>query len=245
MSEKITDKIKKTLKHFGIIVTIIVISSILGMLLPNNRDSIYGIFSWILICYIMLGYFNIVFTLSDQKEISSLNRKANNTKKNLYQWLANVNWDEISIYQLLKEEEKNDITSNLKEIKKAIRIKVGNDIYDYYLLKNYLEYHGQHNFMNSVWKTFGVVLFGGLAGAFTKLGIIDQIYKLFAHEQKSSGALEQVEIIIQIGVMSLFTIIVFLFIKKELTKEKRRIDLLTSIVGTIIKEEEAKRKKLN
>lgn len=244
LSEKITKRIKKALKFLGIIAIIIFFSVILGFIFPDNSKSIYGISSWIVICYIMLKYFDFAFRLSVEREISSLDLRANATKKNLYQWLGNANWDDFSIYQWLKEEERADITSNLSAIKESIKTKVGNDIYDYYLLKNYLEYYGKHNFLNSVWKTFGVVTFGGLAGVFAKLGVLDEIYGMFKNSQKDSAILEQVELIIQAGVMLLITLITFIFVKNELTKEKRRIDLLTGIIDVIIKEEEEKVKNL-
>lgn len=236
--EKIVGRvlIKKIFKHLGITVAIIIITLILGILFPNNSESISGISSWILICYLMLGYFNIVFKLSEKREASSLKRRSNNTRKDLYQWLANVSWDNVSIYELLKVEKQTDLISNLKKIKNVIRKQVGNNVYDYYLLKDYLEYHAKHNFLNTLRKTIGIVFLGALGTAFTKLRIIDKIYQYIENGRGDSGTLEQVEIIVQIGVMSLASIIVYLFIHNELTKEKRRIDLLKSIVDTIIKE---------
>lgn len=109
-------------------------------------------------------------------------------------------------------------------------------------MKKHLEYHSKHNFLNGIWKTFGVVILGSLTGTFAKLGILDQIYKVLAKGQQGSTVLKQIELIIQIGAMSLITLIAILFIKNELTVEKRRIDLLISVVDTIIKEKEAKSK---
>lgn len=112
--------LKETLKHLIIIATIIILTMILSWLFPGSSDSFYRILTWVFICYVMLGYFRIVFRMSGDREVSSLNRRSKAKKKNLYQWLGNEGWDDISFYQSLREEEKNGVAANLKAIKKAI-----------------------------------------------------------------------------------------------------------------------------
>src|SRR5699024_1609727 len=126
------------------IATLIALSSILGAIFQDNSESIYVIFSWIFVLYVMLNYFNIVFYLSNQRETSSLKRRRNIKKRNLSQWLGEISYDDVSIHSWLESEE-SDVVNNLKEIKRLIKEKVGDNIYDFYLLKSYLEYHSKNN----------------------------------------------------------------------------------------------------
>lgn len=229
----------KFLKHLVLIVILFGISIYFILKFPKSTESIIGIFTWIIIVYIIMIYFYFAPIYMEKKEISSLESRLNkNSKRSLYEWLGNISFHDITIYKWLMEDEKKDIAVNLKNIKKGIISNVGDSISDYYLLKIYLEYHGKNNFLNSVWKTGGTIFIGGLGGLLIKIGIVDQLYNAFTSEAIQTDVFRSTEIIVQIGVITLVLLIIVLFFRSEFTKEKRRIDLLSYIVDVIIKEKE-------
>lgn len=236
------DNYKKILKHLFYVILMFCFSVLLTVWFPESSESIGSIFAWIISAYISVIYFRLLPDFLSRQEIRSLeNRLKKENNISLYEWLGNLSVHDITLYSWLKAPQKGDIIINLRAVKEHISSNIGKEISDYYLIKKYLLYHGENNFMNSIWKSIVPIILASFGGLLLKLGFLDRLYSYFTKTGGKSDFFEIIDNIIRIGVFALFFILILMFVRYEFTKEKRRIDLLTSIVDTIIEEKSEKK----
>lgn len=208
----------------------------------DYSESIAHIFTWILTIYILVVYFKFIPRFLNKREIISLEKRLHKvSNRSLYEWIAIDYIHDITIYNWLQDIEEKDIIKNLNTIKNRISTNVGDNINNYYLLKKYLEYHGKNNFMHSIWKSIGPILTASIGSIILKVGLFDWLYNYILEDNLDYNFFEDIEFILGIMFLILSTLLIFYFIKSEFTKEKRRIDLLISIIEVIIEEKRTKR----
>ncbi|KZE40244.1 hypothetical protein AV656_02970 [Bhargavaea cecembensis] len=229
---------RKPLKHA---VLFLATYELLVAILPAKYNGlIAGFGAWALIVYLAIGGLWGASKVSAITEKRTLENDYGNKHKNLYYWLSDPDWEKSTIYGWLKEEKDISLTENLVSIKKTIIKNVGEDINDYYLLKGYLEFHAKNNILNNFQKVIGVIILGGISGFVTQIGILENLFNFSVVKQPNS--IEVVENIIQVASVTLIFTVTFLSIKHEFTKDKRKMDLLITIVNVIIKEREVENK---
>lgn len=233
-------KLKNTLisccKVILVVILVFLIFLVLAILLPSYIDSLAGIFSWILSCFTIIVYLNFAQKFILKREIESIKKNMNKVPEiNLFEWIGKEDSNEGSFYFWLDIPAEKDVYKNLSGIKNKIISKVGSNVYDYYLLKSFLDYHGKNNFFHGVWRFINPIFFALLSGVFIKLVAFDKVYLYFSGSSSLNIA-RNIELIIQWGSLGLIIFVIVLFIRSIITKEKRRIDLLISIIDIIIME---------
>lgn len=206
-------------------------------------DSISWIFACLLVTLIIMLVQYVSFKIAEYRY---RNEKSGVGRIVLYNWLGNSDLDPRYFYNWLEDKARNNIHQNLMTIKEKIKKSVQNNkenssqLIDYYLIKSYLEYHAKTNFLYKTWniiKTFLITFISsGLATAIGYSGFIN----FFSESDK--GLWNYINL--STAVISLLYILtaVVVFIRSELTRNRRIIDLLIMVVDNIIQEEECKKK---
>ncbi|MGE8207829.1 hypothetical protein ACQKP0_25515 [Heyndrickxia sp. NPDC080065] len=207
-------------------------------------STIVNIFSWFFTVYILLNYFKVADKYYERRREYRLEKEFNkNIDIKLYQWIGKSDLFEDSLYIWLRESAQKDISSNLKLIKKEIIKTVGESLYDYYLLKNYLEYYAKNNFLYKLWKVITPSAIISAMGILIIKEVFNKFFRnvFFESPKKSIKLGDQIELIVQGGALILIGVLVIIFIRSQLTKDKRILDLIIKVVDTIIKEKEDER----
>lgn len=226
--------VRKPLKHA--IVFLAAFGVLVAILPAEYNGLISGFLAWVVLVYLAIGGLWVASIISALTEKRTLENDNGNKHENLYYWMSDPDWEKLTIYGWLKEEKDINLTENLVNIKKTIIENVGEDINDYHLLRGYLEFHAKNNILNNFQKVIGVIILGGIGGFVTHLGIIEKLFDFFM--VKEPDRIEVVENIIQVASITLIVSVSFLSLKHEFTKDKRKLDLLITIVDVIIKERE-------
>lgn len=208
--------------------------------IPSQSGSIAGVSSWVLTVYVVYNYFKGITSYRDKKRIEKLEKVFNKeTKIKLFQWIAITDLFGDSLYSWLREDAQKDIASNLKKIKEEIIKSVGDSIFDYYLLKDYLEYYTKNNFLYKVWKIINPVIISSFTGFLIKIVVLDKLLGYFLKSTEGKIGLEdQIELIVGVSSTMLILSLVVIYIRSELIKDKRIIDIFIMIVDIIIKQKE-------
>jgi len=239
----LTKNIIGLMKYFLVFAIFIFISALLSLLIPNYSKEISNIFSMLFIIYSLIKYTRFIGVYSNRREIIILEKsikKSNNSP--LYEWIANDYGHNILMYKWLGGKQKKHVIDNLKNIKENILMDVGDNVYNYHLIKKYLDHQRKHNLLNIFWDkiiyTFMTVLLS--VGLYINVDIFNWINNNLLSINTNNNMFGQFEMILRIFAVALMVIISFIFVYNEFTKEKRRLDLLTDIIDLIIFEKTKK-----
>ncbi|MBO0962358.1 hypothetical protein J1P26_21885 [Neobacillus sp. MM2021_6] len=257
MKEKIFESLNTILDFFRKKIKNAFISFILGLVLIFaicialmfifKRDSIAiaNTFSWSITAYCIFHYFKGANAYKNKQTKRKLeNDITKEININLFQWVGQTDLFGESLYVWLRKCAQADIASNLKLIKQEIVESVGESIYDYYLLKDYLEYYAKNNFLYKLWTMLFPILLSSFTGIIAKVTVWDNIFSYFLKKipENDIKTWEQIELIVQVGAITFIVLSLVIFIRSELTRDKRIIDLVIKVVDSIIKEREETKK---
>lgn len=91
--------------------------------------------------YLILKIFSLTSWISEKRDLRRLRNSQiyQSNNKVLYQWLGKGEYDSNFFFQFTDDPITSDPLRNLKKIKRKIHFKIGSNLEDYYLLKNYIE----------------------------------------------------------------------------------------------------------
>ncbi|WP_397537857.1 hypothetical protein [Rummeliibacillus pycnus] len=235
----------KILKPIIIILGGLFLFLFFAILFPDLTKLLGNLYSIILMFYFLQWYFNISSKIINKKREKAFeNEAAKNDNSKLYHWISKSELFEESFYEWLSKESCNSLTKNLKLLKSEIILSVGDNIFDYYIIKDYLVYYSKNNFLYKIWRLIVPVFTGVLGSLLLKILTVDKLlnYILQKQNQTQMNLPDKSIMILDISSTVTFGICIIIFIRSELTKNKRIIDLLINIVNIIIKEKEGKLK---
>ncbi len=203
-------------------------------------DIFIGLFTLVFIPYLTLKLININLFIKSKNEIKRLRKEKKPGKLLLFEWLGKADFDNDFVLKVSNYTVQEDLLDNLKEIKKQIKNKVGPNLSDYVLLKDYLELHSKNNLLNKFNTVFfgagSVILTGIITKALTTDKAITNFYNIFTTNEGSvTGSFAK---FLYILTNILIATAVLIYIYSESTKEKRRIEMIKIIINNIIEEKE-------
>lgn len=246
--QKIKNFFSNGLVRILIITVLITIHFVYGIFLEEIA-SILG--SYFFLYFSFLFYFWLLFTtiiimilvnfMFDKLNFWVYNHNKE-SKENLYKWLGNDAVSEKFLIDLfnLNASNKFDVVDNLISIKALLSTKLNDDIVNYYLFKNYLEFKQKNNsfkkinvILSTLLVTFTtLVLSSALKPKAIELAKEFNIDYLFNNEVYSYFV-----IILAVGV-SIYLLVGG--IVSSFTETKRRINYLISILEVLIMDKENK-----
>ncbi|WP_313893840.1 hypothetical protein [Psychrobacillus sp.] len=245
------------LKSFFFIITALLI--IPGLVWFKNEwiKDILGAYSFIVFAYtlflFLLVLVDILYNFYDWyvqwisiKKLKQTNNKPKKSK-HFYVWLINSSFDEKYFYDILSGFSVDNLLMNLKVVKEKLKEGIGEDIGDYYLLRNFLEnVKSEINSFSTIVKSFIIPIIATgitfiLAQSIAKNEMTDMlVYFLTFPNSLSfpfiiSYTLIAVALIMVItrGVKSIF---------KLTTLKERRINSILFVLNSIISEMEHTKK---
>lgn len=212
-------------------------------LLFNPLSQIFlGIFLLISITWFTIKLLLLGSWINHILDLQKLKKDQGNKSLLLYQWLSKGDVDNKYFYEVFKGKEKNDLLANLREVKKILKIKIGHELSDYYLLKNYLEVHEKNNILDKFSTILLSAAIGFCTAVLTKLGTTEYAINKVSNFIFGTGtyvSTETVSTILDICTYVLISLALIIYTMTEFTKEKRRIEMIKGIVDSIIIEKES------
>lgn len=153
--------------------------------------EIFGIYSVVIIAF---GVFTFVLTLFDffyylydilieWISVRKLKKESNRPKKSkkYYVWLSSISFDEKYFYDILNGFSVDDFLVNLKAVKDKFRVYIGDELGNYYLLRNSLEHIKEDiNNFSSIVKTFVIpMIAAGITYVISQSIIDTEVANLF------------------------------------------------------------------
>jgi hypothetical protein len=162
---------------------------------------------------------------------------------NLFDWAGKSDIEKYFFYKLLNEPLKENALYNLREIKDIFIKIIGTDIKDYQLLKKYLEVYEKNN----ITEKFSAIFWGllitlsttVLAKMVTSPPVVDRIINYFSWDEGGkSNSLKYFETMLDVSTFVFILVLFIFFIISDFSRDKRRNELLKSVIELIIEETE-------
>lgn len=238
--------IKKFLKKIFIFLIGFVFCIVLSVLFEGYSEVFISVFNLIFISYITMSFFSFAGREYDKREIKKLQKdtSSNTNKQLLYQFIGRSSVDHSFLFAVTKGKVKLDLLENLNEIKWKIKHKVGPNLNDYYLLKNYLIVYEKNNILDKFSTLFIGLIIGILTGFLSKLVTSEKVINSingFIHNTNTIAIPVTVSNILDFSVFIIVVTNMFIYILNEFTKEKRQIAVINAIIDSIIEEKKAER----
>lgn len=210
-------------------------------------NSSIGIFIFQLGLYVIaivfigkLIYFNnnkIIFEEYKQYE------KSSNRRLGLFSWAGEEVQPDVILFDLLKNHyETDDLISNLLFVKEKLKMRLGSNLSNYYLIYKYIKLYEKNNLSTFLKKLFSVVFLGGLTSIIIPSlikGISGEKFFSLFNKQNNKSVIDIINILNDtipyfFVISALFLMIVFLY--RAFSKSKKRIQLLIIVMETLIQE---------
>jgi hypothetical protein len=172
-------------------------------------------------------------------EIRRFNKQKTSSAKNIFQWLEEDDIDKV-FYDIFKQVNVLDNEQlNLKKAKSAIISKFGDEIGDYYLLRNYIDSNINNSIFNKTTTMIGTIITSFLAGILSKSLVSEKNMEKIIEVLKDSVSFETADLIIFL--IKAFTVIIcvvalLIYTVNEFTRSKRRMNQVLGIINAIIEE---------
>ncbi|MGE6601500.1 hypothetical protein ACQKEY_07215 [Lysinibacillus fusiformis] len=223
---------------------IIIVKSILFLLLVIGSGLIDDFLGTLIASFIIFYYTLIVFVWMRKKfnenEIKNRLYNVKNRKihYSMFTWLGEEIDTDLILFDLIGEEfEKTDSIDTLKRVIKLIKSKVGNDITDYYILRDFVHAGLKNNFSEYL---KGSISKFTVSAAF--LAILPLIFKNISIANIKFEINEYTMINIVFLILYFFISITFISIFYNMfIKPKRRAKLLLNVLNIIINDMESKK----
>lgn len=221
------------------------ISVMVAMYYDESIGLLIFEFGLCMILIVMIGkfiYFNNNWIINDEYKRFD---KSNTRRLNLFSWAGEEVQPDVILFDLLKNHfETGDLISNLLVVKDKLKMRLGANISNYYLIYNYLKLYEKNNLSTFLRKFFSVFILGGLTSiiipSFIKGINVEKFMILFTH-QKDTSVLNSINMltdaIYYLFVISALYLMIVLFYR-AFSKSKKRIQLLIIVIETLIQEKE-------
>lgn len=239
-------------------VLIITLSLLIFNPLPNVLVSLspyvgvfYISFVYYIFCIYTASLFSIFMVFINDRIIEKTLESSEKYNKSLFLWLGEYGiYTKSLLYFNKKANENFDDINNLLEIKKILESRLGNELTNYYLYKNHLEFKGKKvnkKFNSFIMSICGVIITSLLIPFVKKIFKIDEVLDIV----KISDILKELNVKFMyinyfgftLSSLGIILAVYFCFktIYSNLTEKSRRINYLISIIDILIKEKEAKK----
>lgn len=251
----IRSKLKKifveSLKLFGVIFLVLILI-FFSVLFDFDIRLTQSLCSLIFISYLTIKMLQIASWFNETREIRKLNKSKNSQEVqniNLYQLLGKGEADCNYFFNILNAPIDKDLLESLKDVRKKIKSEVGPTIGNYYLLRNYIEVYEKNNLLDKFSNIFLGMIIAMITALFSKVitseNVLVKFNEYFLNNDfgKEKDTIVSLSWIFDIGTLVIVITSIILYCIREFTKDKYRLQVIKSILDTIIKEEEIKREK--
>jgi hypothetical protein len=157
--------------------------------------------------------------------------------RSIFEWLGLGVYDEAYFGAVLKDEASDSTINNLRKAKEILREETKNELTNYYLLKEYLNIYAKYNLQNKLKTLFTGLFITGISG----IGIHSFNNSNLSNDLFLNTNNVNLDHILNILLWGFTLLIISIYIWDQLTKEKRRIELIRSLLEILIKEEEKRK----
>ncbi|PAF22760.1 hypothetical protein CHH49_04015 [Terribacillus saccharophilus] len=220
-----------------IFVSCIMGAVILGLFMPEYDSVLNKLFSYVFLYFTILKLFTIYTYFFDKQEEKSLLKRLKVEKYNsinLYSWSGDSTIQDKELSRmLLKETSRSNDLYNLKAIKSGLKKLYGEDVLDYHLMKGFFESYQTNNPLN-LSKTIMVPMFV----AITTLVLRES--KLINKEdtKDETSNLDTLIQFLDVSLIVVFVVVAIIFFINGVTRSKRRLGVIISVIDNIIYEKE-------
>ncbi len=218
---------------------------LLLLILEDYSAIIVKLYTTILILWFTIITLKLSSRMLMKQEVIFLKKSIYQRSNNLYEWTGKSDIEKYFFYKLLNKPVKDNALDNLREIKDIFVMIIGNDKRDYQLLKKYFDVYEKNNITEKFSTIFWGFLITVSTTALVKIGtsppVVDKVFIFFSWEEGGKlNSLRYLETILDISTF-LFIIVLFIFfIISDFSRDKRRNELLKSVIELIIDEENEK-----
>lgn len=198
-----------------------------------------GIFGAGITLILINSYFEVLDIFIQTKRNKRFQMMTSESNKKNYNWISKTDLFEEDFYRWLNVAAERDVIYNLQKLRKEIKETLGDNIYDIYLIKDYITYYSENNFLSKTWNFLKVVLTTVITGIIGKFAIEKLIDILGNHQSdKVVPYIEYINVLIYLGMIIIAIIIVINFMRRESLRDRKTLDILKIILDSIIKEHE-------
>lgn len=231
---------KLLIKRIIILVALLFLVAFLSNLFKSYATLFSQLYISGLIFYIlpkMTGYMSRVNDKKEEKKLSKGRKR--NTSVTLYTWSSDSSIDDFYLFKLLRYPGNNDALKNMNKIREKIIDECGTELNNYHLLKSYLEIHEKNNLLDKIsvhMVSFIITIITAVSISILNSKKISAAIMNYIVGESEQTILQSLELLLSIGNVVMLVASIVVFILQESSKEKRRIELIRSIVDTIIEE---------
>ncbi|MGP4041914.1 hypothetical protein ACTWP4_18730 [Gracilibacillus sp. D59] len=209
----------------------------------NDYEKVFlNIFMLIFFPYITIVLMNCASSILrwlDERDIKKSKYPKNGK---LYYWMSHADLDRKYFYEITNRPSNRNLFENLKELRKQLRREIGSNIGDYYLLNEYLETKERNSLLSNFSKILMNSTIAIVIGVFVKIfsndEFLNKILSIINFELDLTPSL--IATYLNYSTYFLIFATLALYIYGEITKEKRRIQVLLAVVKSIIQDIEDK-----
>lgn len=197
-----------------------------------------------LIAIAIIGKYMIFHNNRIIKDEYKLYEKTNTRRIGLFSWAGEEVQPDVILFDLLKNHnETDDLISNLLIIKDKLKMRLGPNLSNYYLIYNYIKLYEKSNLSTFLKRFFSIFFLGGLTSIIIPSLIkginVEKFTNSFFHQQNNGSVSDIVNFFNDIlpylfGISACFLMIVFFY--RAFSKSKKRIQLLIIVMETLIQE---------
>lgn len=171
--------------------------------------------------------------------------KSNTRRLGLFSWAGEEVLPDVILFDLLKNHyDTDDLISNLFIVKEKLKMRLGSNLSNYYLIYNYIKIYEKNNLSTFLRKLFSVFFLGGLTSIIIPSlikGINVGKFISFFNQQNDKNVLDNINMLndtipFLFAISAFFLMIVFFY--RAFSKSKKRIQLLIIVMETLIQEKE-------
>ncbi|QOV10921.1 hypothetical protein [Viridibacillus arvi] len=218
----------------GVILTLIVLV-LVGVAFYINVELgviLLNIVSFFLILYFTLWILRQMERLFTWLEVNDLVKPRK--QKNLYQWMS-LEFDEKFLFDLFHSKYATNELDNLREIKRVLKIRIGRNLSDYYLLKSYLEWNRKNSVLNNIGLLTTTIVTSFITSFLTQGVLFNKINLLLIMDGKLA---EKITSVLKYSSITIAILVIILVFYSEFTKNKRKLEFTSIIIDEIIREKE-------
>lgn len=231
-------------KLLGVLFLLVVLAVLVSMLFFEYQTVIIKAFSVLFTVYFLtklVRFFGIIEDKREIKQLEKLIQSPNTEPQSLYRWTGRGVLDYHFFYEILKVDSKSNTLENLREIKNSLMYSIGDNIYDYYLLKNYIEAKDRTSIGEKARSIFVGIVIGLLTTLLSRGVTSDTATKFittFVFDSEGLKGIDNISMVLDVINLIFFLIGIITYFISEMYREKRKIELIKGVIEVIITEKE-------
>ncbi|WP_203364699.1 hypothetical protein [Bacillus sp. REN10] len=233
---------KYILKRVSVVITICGFL-FLGVLLKGPADVMVALSASAITLILAFDLFSLLLYLEKYLEGKEVSKSNKDTDKELYYWTGRAMISDKFYYDLFSTTNPQTSMSNLITLKEKIEKACSNDINKLYLLKNYIELKNANNVTAKFWTVFTAAFIGAITSLIPQIisdsNFISKVHT-FVNGSENKSMIPKMTVFINYSTYGFIIVMVFLFLRQLLTKEKNRLRLISFAIDNCIMEIENK-----